>query len=345
MVHPGFEEHHKAYFKFFVLLEIFRKNLFINSVLLLPYIFLVRLPSIVYPAAYPLTETTNTLQGLVYVLFPDALLQNIIANILIFIHALLINHIFIKHRLSREITLLPGLIYVVLVSVVADGVLLSPVLMSTTFILLAVINLLRTYKLPNPSAYIFNSGFYLSIASLFYTPYIFMVLFGVIILLILRSFKLLEKLQYFTGFILPYFFLFTYKYWADIKFVELSFIQDIFFRWPQIRQDSLIVFFITVGIICLAIILAIINYGNLTGKKSIQIQKKVDIFYWILLYSLVSFLIFSTNGVLHLLTLAFPLAILTGILISDSKARIAQELFHFLILTLIFLTQFKLLII
>lgn len=327
------------------MLEIFRKNLFINSVLLLPYIFLVRLVSVIYPVAYTTPENTNTLQTIIYSNFSGALLQNIIANFLIFIQALLVNHIFIKHRLSREITLLPGLIYVILVSIIADSVLLSPVLIANTFILVAVINLLRTYKLPNPSAFIFNSGFFLSVASLFYTPYIFMVLFGMIILLILRSFKLLEKIQYFIGFVLPYFFLYTYKYWADIRFVELSFIKDIFFRWPQFRQDSLIVFYLSVGVILLALLLSIFNYNNLTGKKSVQIQKKIDIFYWILLNSIVSFLIFSTDGVFHLITLAFPLAILTGILISDSKARIAQELFHFLVLTLIFLTHFKVLVI
>ena len=295
--------------------------------------------------AFTNAENTNTLQTIIYNLLPDALLQNIVANVLIFIQALLINHIFIKHRLSREITLLPGLLYVILVSTIAESVLLSPVLIANTFILIAVLNLLRTYKIPNPSAYIFNSGFYLSIASLVYTPYIFMVLFGIIILYILRSFKMLEKIQYFIGFILPYFFLYTYKYWADMRFVELSFIKDIFFRWPQFIQDSLIVFYLSVGVIILALVLAVINYGNLTSKKSVQIQKKVDIFYWILLYSFVSFLIFSTNGVFHLITLAFPLSILTGILISESKTRIAQELFHFLVLTLIFLTHFKVVVI
>lgn len=306
---------------------------------------MVRLDSVIYPVAYATSENTNTLQTIFYNNLSGALLQNIIANFLIFIQALLVNHIFIKHRLSREITLLPGLIYVILVSIIADSVLLSPVLIANTFILVAVINLLRTYKLPNPSAYIFNSGFFLSAASLFYTPYIFMVLFGIIILLILRSFKLLEKIQYFIGFVLPYFFLYTYKYWADIRFVELSFIKDIFFRWPQFRQDSLIVFYLSVGVILLALLLSIFNYNNLTGKKSVQIQKKIDIFYWILLNSIVSFLIFSTDGVFHLITLAFPLAILTGIFISDSKARIAQELFHFLVLTLIFMTHFKVLVI
>ncbi|MGB4840667.1 MAG: hypothetical protein WBP08_16805 [Saprospiraceae bacterium] len=327
------------------MLEIFRKNLFINSVLLLPYIFLVRLSSIIYPAAYLGFDVNNTAQSLIYHIIPGALIQNIVANALIFIHALLINHIFIRHRLSREITLLPGLIYVVLVSVVPDFMFLTPVLMANTFILFAVINLLRTYKTPNPAAYIFNSGVYLGVASLIYTPYSIIVLFGMIIILILRSFKLIEKLQYFTGFIIPYFILFAYKYWAGLVYVELAFIKDIFFRLPDIQKDDLIVFYISVGIISLDLLFVIFNYGVLTSKKSLQIQKKIDVFYWILLYSLISFLIFSTVGVIHLMTLAFPLAILTGILISDSKSHITHELIHFLVLTLIFLTQFKLLII
>jgi hypothetical protein len=327
------------------LLEIFRKNLFINSVLLLPYIILVRLATFIYPQKYQVQENSSEIIKIIYLFLDNPLLQSTIAVVLIFIQAIIINHLFIKHRLSREITLLPGLIYVVFVTIVMDFTVLSPVLLGNTFIIFALVNLLKTYKLPNAVAFIFNSGFYISVASIFYTPYIFMVFFGVIILLILRSFKLLEKIQYFSGFIVPYFFLFTYRYLTDAKLADLTVLKEVFFRLPYFESNFLIVNYISIGFIILSVLVCLFNYGSLTGKKVIQTQKKVDVFYWVLLYSLVSFLIFSTEGSLHLLTLAVPLSVLTGILISDSKAKISHELLHFMVLALIFLTQFKLLVI
>ena len=133
--------------------------------------------------------------------------------------------------------------------------------------------------------------------------------------------------------------------WVIAKLADLTVLKEVFFRLPYFESNFLIVNYISIGFIILSVLVCLFNYGSLTGKKVIQTQKKVDVFYWVLLYSLVSFLIFSTEGSLHLLTLAVPLSVLTGILISDSKAKISHELLHFMVLALIFLTQFKLLVI
>ncbi len=127
--------------------------------------------------------------------------------------------------------------------------------------------------------------------------------------------------------------------------MDISVLKELFFRLPFFESNFLIVNYISLGFILFSVLVCILNYGTLTGKKIIQVQKKVAVLYWILLYSLISFLIFSTDGSMHLLTLAIPLSILTGILISDSKSKISHELLHFMILGLILLTQFKLLVI
>jgi hypothetical protein len=132
---------------------------------------------------------------------------------------------------------------------------------------------------------------------------------------------------------------------SDISLMDMSVLKEVFFRLPLFESNFLIVNYFSIGFILLSVLVCIFNYGTLTGKKIIQVQKKVAVLYWILLYSLISFLIFSTDGSMHLLTLAIPLSILTGILISDSKSKISHELLHFMILGLILLTQFKLLVI
>jgi len=79
----------------------------------------------------------NLLQRLVFNNISDALIQNIVANLLIFVHVLLINYICIKHKLSREITLFSGLFYVLFVSLLPDNMVLSNALIANTFIIIA----------------------------------------------------------------------------------------------------------------------------------------------------------------------------------------------------------------
>lgn len=324
------------------MLEIFRKNLFINNILLLPYIFILRLNTILNPVGYKPHQSESILMDLLYEFIPNALMQNIIGNILIFIHVLLINQISIKNRISKEITLFAGLLYILFISIISENNLLSPILIANTFIIIALANLLNTYKLPNATVYIFNTGFFIGVASAIYTPYFTYIFFGIISLLLLRSFRILEKLQFFIGLSLPYFLLFTYKYWNDIKFADLDFVKEIFFRFPILSGDNLVIFYVSVVFLFLCVGFAIFNYPSFTSKKSIQSQKKIDIVYWFMFFTLVAFLIFKTNGSLHLISLVLPLSLLIGIYLSDSKRIIFNELVHIFIVALIFITQFKL---
>jgi Family of unknown function (DUF6427) len=308
----------------------------------LPYIFILRLNTLLNPIDYQTHKAESILMDMLYKTIPNPLMQNIIANLLIFIQVLLINQIFIKNRISKEITLFAGLLYILFISIISENNLLSPILIANTFIILAVANLLNTYKLPNATVHIFNTGFFIGVASAIYTPYFTFILFGIIALLLLRSFRILEKLQFFIGLSLPYFFLFTYKYWFNIKFADLDFVKEIFFRLPTLSGDNLLVFYISVAFLFLCIGFAILNYPSFTSKKSIQSQKKIDIIYWFMFFTLISFFIFKTSGSLHLISLVLPLSLLMGIYLSDSKRIIFNELVHIFIVALIFITQFKL---
>jgi len=310
--------------------------------LLLPYIFILRLNTLLNPIEYKMHKAESLLMEMLYKQIPNALMQNIIGNLLIFIHVLLINQIFIKNRISKEITLFSGLLYILFISIISENNLLSPILIANTFIIIALANLLTTYKLPNATVYIFNTGFFIGVASAIYTPYFTYILFGIIALLLLRSFRILEKLQFFIGLSLPYFLLFTYKYWNDIKFADLDFVNEIFFRIPTLNGENLVVFYVSVVILILCVGFAIFNYPSFTSKKSIQSQKKIDIIYWFMFFTLVAFLIFKTNGSLHLISLVLPLSLIIGIYLSDSKRIILNELVHIFIIALIFITQFKL---
>jgi hypothetical protein len=310
---------------------------------MLVYIFVIRVGTLLSPKSYNLKEDdSNILQKLIYSNFTDPLWQNIVACILIYLHVLLLNYIFSKHKLARETTMFSGVFYTLFVSLVVDNNALLPVLVGNTFMLLALKNILDTLKNTQATSNIFTSGFMIGVASLFYSPYFAFIIFGVISLLQLRSFKIVEKLQFFIGVFIPYYFLFAYRYWNDIPFVELNFLKNIFFRWPALNVNSLIIIYISAIVMIFSVLFSVANYGNITAKKAVQTQKKIDVIYWYMLFCMLSFLIFSTENTGHLITLSIPLALLTSIAASESKNRIFYELLHIFLIVIIFIGQFKL---
>lgn len=326
------------------MLEIFRKNLFINSLLLLPYVLVIRMGTFFSTQKYIVDEASNTyFISHVYSYADTGLLQSIIASLIIFIQTLIVNYIFINQKLSKEATQFAGVFYVLFVSLIEESSGLTPILMANTFMLLALLSALKTYKNINATGSIFNCGFMIAMASLFYVPYFIYTVFGLITLLLLRSFNFKEKVQYIIGIITPYFLIFSIKYWYDIAFFEITFFNTIFFRWPEISREQPIIEYLAIGIILMMVVATIVFYGTLVAKKAIQAKKKIDILYWFILFCIVSYLIFNTKIQEHILSLSIPLSLLIAILASESKNKLFYELLHLMLIIIVFMSQFNLL--
>jgi len=93
-----------------------------------------------------------------------------IANILILLQAIYFNYISNQRQLFTERNYVPGVLYLLFINVSFDCSILSPVLMATTFILLAFGTLIRQMQREGVTDEVFELGFYLSVATLFYLP-------------------------------------------------------------------------------------------------------------------------------------------------------------------------------
>ena len=143
-------------------------------------------------------------------------IYHVLGFILVFFQSVLFNSITYRNRLYHENTYVPALIYGLLMSLSSEMYSLSPILMSSTFILLAMNNIFRQVefriKADEP---ILNIGVYLGVAALFYLP---SAIFGFIALIILAFFSSTIGRRYllvFYGFALPIFLLITYLYFND----------------------------------------------------------------------------------------------------------------------------------
>jgi len=100
-----------------MIVSIFKKNLFFNSLMLLPFAIILRLYSLVFASSIKSAEEGGILYTSFMHLLPDnPIIKSAISIVLVFIEAVLINRLVIKNRFSRDITLLPGMFFIILVS-------------------------------------------------------------------------------------------------------------------------------------------------------------------------------------------------------------------------------------
>src|SRR5699024_4124039 len=107
----------------------------------------------------------------------------------------------------------------------------SPAVLSITFLLLGISYLMRAFKIMNAPAHVFNTGFWIAVASLCYSSVIVYVIWGIIGFTILRRFRSVEIWRYLIGFLVPYFWIAVAVFYKGelSQFLQVQFIDNLGF--------------------------------------------------------------------------------------------------------------------
>ena len=140
-------------------------------------------------------------------------LSTLIGLILVIGEAFLLNFIVNENEVLEKQNYLPALFYIVFMSNNDAMLTLHPLLFGNLFILFALHKLLSSYRKDNAFSQAFDAGFLISIATLFYFPFVvFLPLLGVG-LIIMRPFNWREWIISFLGASIPYLFVITFYFW------------------------------------------------------------------------------------------------------------------------------------
>ena len=314
------------------MLEIFRQNYFLNSLLLLPYSLLLGIDSFVRPVEISLQGTSPLFTLTFGWLEGSPIINAALACFLIFLQAVMINRLVIKHRLSRIISLIPGLVYVVLMNAVPEVRGIHPLLignMLAIFFLLSAFQILRLYA---TEKLIFNMGFWAVLALFFYPAYGMLFILIILCMQILRSLSYKEIGQSLSGVICALILLFSWFYirddaadfWLSFGHMSLENWWNLvsLFSWPS--STMLWTLYVLIG-------LAIMNYYNLLGKQTIKEQKKINLTYWFLLLAIFGMLWVPALGKEGMLLTAIPLAVILGIILANWQQKMGAEIIHLLV--------------
>ena len=322
------------------MLSVFRTNQLSYNILLLFYTILLRSTTYIYPdlRQNPVNEGGFYTNYLIETLGSGFWINEIFIVLLLFFQAVWINYMIYEFRLAKEVSLYPGVFYLLICS---NGLWLLPlsgVIIGNTFLIFAISTLLKTYRVPSCADVIFNIGFWVAISSFFELSNIVFLGFAIFGLNFMRAIKLKEILIVLVGFFTPYLLVGVYFFYFDKLglFVQSHFGEHLSLSLLTINNNLWIN--ISVAFIGLLLAYHILSYGEYFKKKNIQVQKRISVFF---LFFLTTFfgIFFQTNtDATNILVLAIPLAIFSGFAFVDFKQRTASSL-HWIWLVLVIVLQ------
>lgn len=320
------------------MIQLFKTNQIISSVLLLVYLLVFYASSLIFE--YPMSIQPRGIFS--YLIFEwlgtgSVMRSTLIAIGLTFIEAIILIAIVNRNRINVQNNLLPGMFFCFFACALPEFLRLHPVIFANLFYLFAFQALLNASKNLKQSGSIFNAGIWIGLGSLFYFSLLVLFIWVFVGLNILRSLKFREGLMILAGIFVPYFLTATVFFWYDQLplLLEVQFYNNIapfqlFGRLSisAIGKLSLFAFFI---------LFAVISINQYFNKRSSSTQRIFRVLYWGLLISGVSVLFQAEIGYAHLLLTVVPLSIFAAVTFTQMAPSIAEAIHLILLLTVLFI--------
>ena len=313
------------------MLSLFRRNLFVNylwlllfSVACLAYFGLKPNALDILEFQLPLSES----HGLKIPLNDQPYFQLVYSFILIYVQALLVANIVIKNRMSRLLSIVPASLFVLYCFILLHSGVVHTILLANLFLIFSLQSLLRLYKKYKPITTIFNSGFFMGIASLIYLPYVIFILGLIIGLMSLRGLKVKELLQLLVAFLCP-FFLFgvLLNYIGDLSEMLSHYALSI--HIPDLNLDDIQLLSKLILVLLISVLMFFQN-ARLLKKKKFDVIKKIELNFWFLLFGFLSIFFVEEISHTHMLIISAPFAVLAG-LFMESKENATTKEFVFIL--------------
>jgi len=254
----------------------------------------------------------------------DKTFELIVCAILVCVQAQMINRLNQEYYILKVNSYLPGIIFILITGSLMPLHRVQPVLISNILLLMSIDQILQCHKKEKVIENLFNSGFYLFIACLFYRGMVFYLFVPYAGLVLFRSFNLREWLMPVSGFLLPGILLagillllnnsgsFYDNYFMNFQF---SFID---FSEVKISIPSIIFY----SYIFILIVFARITYRN----NKIDSRRYFVFLNFIFLLSVIVFLTFTTSFIESIFIISIPLSFVLSYLIINLKREFVANI-------------------
>ncbi len=300
------------------------------------------IPSLLFPTYYN-GISSFAFNQISLITTQNLFLQTIASFFFTLITAFLLNKCAIDNGLSGKMSTLIALVYLILTSSLAGDFHNNPVIWINFILVFVLNNLMRLPYVTNTIPVIFNASFLIGVASLFYSPLVFLVLLIWISVIVHRIVTWRNFVVSLVGVVLPYFLLLT-LFFTIGDLPEESYT---IFETLQINTDFLMItdpLEIAIAVILLLIIIiSSIGIANHIREKNINLRRNLIITFFYIAFLLLILFVFTKSLVLSLL-LCIPSAILMGHWLGNIKRTRYYDLAFYAVITLMVLNQYLYLI-
>jgi hypothetical protein len=273
-----------------------------------------------------------------YVQPQQKLFYCIFSCILVISQAFHLNFVFNRHEVIYKNSWMPSLFYVLLMSMLPQFLVFQPALIANSITIFVIDKIFKLYKNQQPLSLDFDIGFLISISALFYFPSIILGLLFFSGIIILKPFSWRDWIVGFLGFILPFFFMFTYYFLTD----QFQYFTSRFFT-ANIRQEIDVWrllpkgFGITVGYIVLLLMLALSKLSQNFSKNVIRTRNLQQLMLIFIVVCAIMIVLSPEVQLYRFIILAIPLSFLLAYyFLSANKKWFAELAFWLLIANIVY---------
>ncbi len=217
----------------------------------------------------------------------NRLVASLIVMTLALLSAMGVNRFTNRYKLLSKPTVLPGIIYILLISGFIEVQYIHPVWFFVPLFLLSIEKLFNAHGKQKPMVWCFDAALWFSVGTLFFGKGMILFVFLLIVMFILRIFKTKTILASLLGLILPYTFTFVYYLIinkTDVFFdtLHVNFITPVAFFSHSIFSETYLFAMV------ILVVLSLIIVARQMPVFKILTRKHYRIFNWLVILSLLT---------------------------------------------------------
>lgn len=264
----------------------------------------------------------------------------LLASVLVFIQALLVNHLCNHYNLLGKPTFLPALMYVVASALFTPFMVLSSPLICNFLVIAMLYKLLSLYKGNNAQATSYDLGMIVAIGSLIYLPFIYFFLIIWIALIIFKPFNWREWVAGIMGYATVFFFLAVFYYLNNRLSQFYRIWLPLTTKFPNRINLNYYNYLILIPVI-LILLLCFFKIRQNFFRSYVQIRKSFQLLFIVFIVGALSFYVKAEFQLNHFLLCAIPAAVFFSYYFLYASARWFYESLFFLLLAGIVYFQFN----
>jgi hypothetical protein len=283
---------------------------------------------------------TRSLVPVAYENFFSPSANIILAAILVFAQALLLNYLINFYNLLGKPSFLPGLMFIVASSLFTPFLILSPPLICNFLVLWMLFKLFGLYKTDNAKSTAYDLGMLVAVGSLIYLPFIYLILGVWIAFLLFRPFDIRDWMASLFGYVTVFFFLAVYYYLTNRLTTFYTIWLPLGTRFPNSIHINQYSYLILVPVLVI-FILCFFKLRQVFYKSYVQIRKSYQLLLLLFIIGALAFYVKAEFKLNHFLLCAVPTAVFFAYYFLYATKRWFYEILFLLLVGSIIYFQFN----